>query len=170
MNFTSKFFTLMIFFAFTITLTLNSCGNKNPDEMEIDPCEEIEKLQEKVIFNNKTYQLSNPRYSDNIIDNYKFIFEGVNEDCSETVKFNLDFHREFVIVPDNPLNGVYKFVFVDSILKLKNFQVSGWYGFKRILSGTATIKENNDGTLTIKIDAVAQNQTAINLELTYKFF
>ncbi len=82
----------------------------------------------------------------------------------------MNFCREYAIAPDHPLNGTYKFVFVNSFLKLENYQVLAWYGFKRILSGTATLTENSNGTLTMKIDGTAEGKTAVKLELTYKFF
>jgi len=165
----NKSFSFLLLFTVTLSLAFSSCKG----EEELDECMDIMKLDEEVTFNSKTYQLSDPNYNDVLINNYQFSFDAVNEDCTEIVDILLNYNK-FVGFPDNTLNGTFDLTFVNNTLELEEFEASASYRngniSRSIRSGTSSILENADGTVTLTLNGTDEDEEAVNFSVTYAFF
>lgn len=149
-----------------------SCGSENDGPME-DRCEGIEKLEENVKVNGDDFSLSDPGFSDALLNLFQFRFEAANDDCSDVYDFIFDFNK-ILGFPDFSLTGTYNVTSVNNVIELEENEVSVVFGLNglatdRLVSGTATLTENLDETITISLDGRDADQMDVDVELTYQF-
>ena len=138
-----------------------------------DICEGIETLEENVKVNGDDLSLSDPAFSDALLNLFQFSFEAVNDDCSEIYDFLFDFNKVLGF-PDFSLNGTYAITSVNNVIELEEDEVSVSYDLNgllttRLTTGTATLTENLDETITLVLDGRDSNQMDVDVEITYAF-
>ncbi len=162
---------LSFLLAFLISsILVLSCGN-DPVPLP-DPCEGIVILEENVTINGESYKINDPDYSDLLTFIWQFAFDAVNEDCSERYAFSFEFADTAPIY-----SGSYTTKLLDSAAFLKPdkkeafviYSLNRGKNTKIVSGGTTTVNDNPDGSQTITLDGVDEDQNSIMLETTFKF-